>query len=142
MTADPVQRLLDIEEIKQLMSRYCRNLDLQDWDKLALTFAEDVVFDTATGVNITGRAAMIELLRSVLASANTVHHALLPDIEVNGDTAQAVWVINDMVDKTKTGGSLKRGYSHCHQDCVRVDGVWRIKRFALTFLRIDQNAQP
>jgi hypothetical protein len=143
VTADPIQRLLDIEEIQQLMGRYCRCLDLKLWDELGETFSEDVAFDIpATGVKLAGRKAVVELLRGVLPKAVTVHHAHMPEIEVDGDTACGVWAICDMVDRTGEGGSIKRGYSHCREQYVRVDGSWRIKRFDLTFLRIDQGAQP
>ena len=38
---DDVQRLVDIEAIKQLRGRYSRAIDTKDWDLLAASLAED-----------------------------------------------------------------------------------------------------
>ena len=42
---DALQRLVDIEEIKQLKARYWRCIDTKSFDELATVFAEDAVFD-------------------------------------------------------------------------------------------------
>ena len=43
---DPlVQRLIDIEAIKQLKARYFRAIDRKEWDELGQVFAPDAVLE-------------------------------------------------------------------------------------------------
>jgi uncharacterized protein (TIGR02246 family) len=135
---DAVQRLLDIEEIKQLKARYFRFLDTQDWDGLAEVFTADAVMD-ADGFVEHGRDEILAFLPEVLRGVVTTHHGHMPEITVTGsDTATGVWAMFDYL--TFPGGPPPkglRGYGHYHEEYVREPDGWRIRRLTLTRLRVD-----
>lgn len=90
-----VQRLVDIEDIKQLKARYALACD-DDYnpDKLAPLFAEDAVWDGS----ILGYAEGREGIREFFAASSAlvpfaVHQVSNPLIEIDGDTATGVWYL-------------------------------------------------
>ena len=48
---DPLQKLLDIEDIKNLKHRYFRAIDMADFDLLDNIFADDVTVDSGVELN-------------------------------------------------------------------------------------------
>ena len=95
MTSDlekTVQRLADIEAIKQLKARYASACD-DDYnpDKLASLFAEDAVWDGS----ILGYAEGRDGIREYFAAASglvpfAVHQVSNPLIEIDSDRCRAV----------------------------------------------------
>lgn len=139
---DPVQRLVDIEAIKQLKARYFRLMDTKRWDDWGLVFATDVVMEVpeADMVN-NGRSEVVRIVSSALEGARTVHHGHMPEIEVTGaDTARGTWAMFDYVEWPPGGDGARvglTGYGHYLEDYVREDGEWRIARTRLERLRVD-----
>ena len=160
------ERLLAIEEIKQLKARYFRNLDTKDWDGFQAVFAPDAVLDCrhamysrdpATGAAIfAGKVlpeseAVVEA-RLTRGAANiraeveasveniiTVHHGHMPEIEIiSPTTARAVWAMEDVL-RGPPGWYLQTlvGYGHYHETYERLEGRWHIKTLKLTRLRVD-----
>lgn len=126
------------------MARYCRTLDAKDWDGYAALFMEDVEFDMrpAGGDLFHNRADAMTMVRDSLTGAITAHQVHTPDIELNGDSAEVVWAMQDRVlfapDRAKgIGFSGLTGYGHYRQSWVRRDGRWRISKHTLSRLHVD-----
>lgn len=134
---DALQRLLDIEEIRQLKARYFRFLDTKEWDAFAALFTDDAYME-ADGVVQEGRAAIRSFLPKVLDGVVTTHHGHTSEITITGrDTATGIWA---MFDYLTWPGDVPRGlqgYGHYHEQYVREAGAWRIRRLVLTRLRVD-----
>lgn len=137
---DNVEKLLDIEAIKQLKARYCRLLDAKDWDGWRMLFADDFHSDTAEsgGKSIVGADDFVAFVRSALGQPTraTVHQVHAPEIELTSDTtATGIWVLEDVV---RFGFGLNmKGYGHYHERYEKIDGVWKIQYSRLTRLRED-----
>jgi len=137
-----LQQLLDIEEIKRLKARYFRLMDTKSWDEYALVFAKDAVMEVPeANVENHGREAIVRGVSTVLEGVRTVHHGHMPEIELTGpDTARGIWAMFDYVEfpLAKSGDRVGlNGYGHYHEEYVREDGAWRIRRLRLERLRID-----
>lgn len=137
---DNVEKLLEIEAIKQLKARYCRLLDAKDWDGWRTLFADDFHSDTAEsgGKSIVGADDFVAFVRSALGKPTraTVHQVHAPEIELTSDTtATGIWVLEDVV---RFGFGLNmKGYGHYHERYEKIDGVWKIQYSKLTRLRED-----
>ena len=131
------QRLLDIEEIKQLKARYFRCLDGKDWDGLADVFTADAVLE-AQGNRREGRENIVGFIARFLDGVVSVHHGHMPEITVTGpDSAAGVWAMFDYLTYATDPPSGFRGYGHYLEEYVRDDGRWRIRRLELTRIRVD-----
>jgi hypothetical protein len=120
---DPqVQRLLDIEAIKQLRARYCLFLDAQEWDELRALFADDARAVISTGTHESADA-LLASMRERLTGEDHVHFAVMPIIEVDGDTARGLW-----------GFSNRGALGHYQEEYRRVDGVWKIAVIEQTWI--------
>jgi hypothetical protein len=136
-----IQRLLDIEAIKQLKARYFRFLDTKDWTGFGSVFTLDAHLMVPEGdVDVTGRGAVVESISTLLADVLTVHHGHMPEIEITGpDTASGVWAMFDYVEFPTSDGVRAglHGYGHYHERYTREDGAWRISELRLSRIRID-----
>jgi uncharacterized protein (TIGR02246 family) len=146
VTGDPqalLQRLLDIEAIKQLKARYFRTLDQKDWTGFGQVFARDAVLElTEVDMVINGRDAIVESVSVFLTGARTVHHGHMPEIEIlDASTARGTWAMFDYVEWPSGSESTERvglhGYGHYVEEYVNDDGQWRIARSRLERLRVD-----
>lgn len=140
-TLSAAERLLEIEEIKQLKARYFRLMDTKQWLPFSQVFSDDVVVDVshdkhASGDTIRGRADVVDFIRKAVGKAITVHHGHMPEIELTSPTeAQGVWSMFDYVE-FKPGRGI-RGYGHYHEEYRKEHGRWHIRRLKLTRLRVD-----
>jgi uncharacterized protein (TIGR02246 family) len=137
-----LQRLIDIEEIKQLKARFFRVLDTQDWDGYERVFSADAHMEVPEGnVSVDGRANIATAVSGFLVNARTVHHGHTSEIEITGpDSARGVWAMCDYVEFPEAADGSRiglRGYGHYTEEYVREDGHWRIKHLHLSRLRID-----
>ena len=146
---DALQRLVDIEEIKQLKARYWRCIDTKSFDELSTVFAEDPIFDyrqavrdpvsgTPEGVTeqdpVEGLDNIIREVGSALAIAQSAHQGHMPEIEVLSDTsAKGMWPFEDYV---LNGDFEFKGYGHYVEAYEKIDGAWRIKHSEITRLRV------
>jgi hypothetical protein len=82
--------LMEIESIKKLKARYCRYLDMKDWDKWRDVFTDDFVGDTteAGGSVIVGVDEFMAYTRNTIGkpSQATVHQVHAPEIELTSAT--------------------------------------------------------
>lgn len=95
-----VKELSDIEDIKQLKSRYCRATDTGDEALLRQLFTDDLEVEYRGG-GYTAKAQGVEEMIDFLMNAHhsdmiTMHHAHLPDIRFTGpDSAEGIWYCED-----------------------------------------------
>lgn len=144
---DKVDRLLAIEEIKDLRLAYSAYFDSQDMEKLGSIFAEDAVceFDEEYGGDWVGRDTIRENYSAVAgqlgAPYNAIHAVTNPWVELTGpDTAKGRWYLLDIL--TQQGALTSRGghanpllYVGIYEDEYRkIDGTWLISRVRLSFL--------
>jgi uncharacterized protein (TIGR02246 family) len=130
-TMDALQRLVDIEEIRQLKYRYQRSVDQHDWDALADCFTDDAVSSYSDGkYAFTGRDAIVGFLRSAMdrEALLTSHHVHHPEIALTSDTtATGIWALHDTVID-QDHDALYEGAAYYHDEYVKQDDQWRISR--------------
>jgi hypothetical protein len=147
-----IEKLLAIEEIKQLKARYFRSIDTKEFDTLRTVFAPDAVFDfrealrdpvagTPEGYTehepVAGLENIVTYISGALANAQSAHHGHTPEIELLSDTTARG--IHPMEDTVKNGTFFFRGYGHYRETYEKIDGAWRIKTSQLTrlFVKIE-----
>ena len=125
-----VQRLADIEDIKQLKARYASACD-DDYnpDKLAPLFAPDAIWDGS----ILGYAESRDGIREFFAAASSlvpfaVHQVSNPLIEVDGDTATGEWFLWQPMVFQGQALWLSAVYADKY---VRVDSQWLYQHLKL-----------
>ena len=142
-----VQRLWDIEQIKQLKARYFRYLDTKDWDAFETLFTEDCVHylpQESAKVAISNEEYFADL-KSMLGGGVTTHHGHMPEITLLSETeAEGVWAMFDYVQTELPSGPLNiQGYGHYFETYRKgADGVWRISSKQNVRLRLDHLGHP
>jgi ketosteroid isomerase-like protein len=123
-----VRRLEDVEAIKQLKARYCTICDDDhDPERITSVFSEDAIWEGRGIGRAEGHAAIRELFRGFQrAISYSQHMAVNPLIEVDGDTAKAVWYFFGLFT-FRDGNLAKWQAARYHEDYVRVDGEWKIR---------------
>ena len=144
-----IEKLLAIEEIKQLKARYFRSMDTKEFQTLNTVFAPDATFDfrealrdpvlgTPEGTTehepVTGRDNIVAYISQALATAQSAHHGHTPEIEFTSDTTAKG--IHPMEDTVLNGSFFFRGYGHYRETYVKLDEGWRIKTSQLTRLLV------
>ncbi|MBF4999667.1 nuclear transport factor 2 family protein [Nocardia sp. BSTN01] len=128
---DPLEKLIAIEEIRQLLSRRTRLIDGKHWEKLVEVYTDDVV---GHHLGVKGGRAVVEHVRKVLEGVRTIHQLHLPEIEITGSlTARGIVPMEDLLLWEEDG--VKRwvhGYGHYHQRYVKTDRGWLIDDHKLT----------
>ena len=129
-----------IEAIKQLKARYFRLMDTKQWDAYRQVFTDDMAFyfESQDAPIATSGDEFVAFVRSRLATALTVHHGHMPEIELTSpDSARGVWAMSDWVDDPDQHRAFQ-GFGHYHEEYRRgEDGRWRISRLRLSRLRVD-----
>lgn len=126
-----IQRLMDIEAIKQLKHAYFRCVDTANFDELATIFHPDVAVRFKGGTyewNLDGRDAYLDSLRaSFTREAVGRHNGHHPEIQILSDTeATGIWYLTDSMwvlnfDFFTTGSALY------WDRYLKVDGRWTIR---------------
>jgi hypothetical protein len=133
-----VDVLTEIEAIKRLKARYFRFMDQKRWDEWDQVFTEDftgVVHGPHKEIRYNGRADFVGQNRVTLATAVTVHHGHMPEIELlTPTTATGIWAMFDYVQMPQM---TLEGYGHYTEEYVKEDGQWKIKSLRLTRLRVE-----
>ena len=128
--------------IVSLKARYCRLLDTKDWAGWEELFTEDFTLDTsaAGGQRIAGRAAAISYVRSSITDDTiTTHHVHNPEISIAGNTASAIWAMQDR--NIWPNGRQLLGFGHYHEDYLRVGDEWKIAVSRLTRLNVEMSGK-
>jgi len=123
------EKLVEIEQIKQLKYKYMRCLDQKRWDEMTEVFTEDATAAYSGGkYSYAGRDAILEFLRTSMGddsfhSSHQVHH---PEIElVSEKTATGIWALQDVVIDVRWEITI-RGAAFYEDQYVKQDGVWLI----------------
>jgi hypothetical protein len=152
---DIARRLAAIEDIKQLKARYFHCVDTKDWEQLAQVFTPDVKFDRTmgnavrdpwTGVwdpplpevpqIVSGRDAVMRMVRAATEHIHTVHHGFMPEIEILDETtARGVWAMRDEL-RDRDRKLILRGSGHYHETYERSATGWAIKTAKLVRLSL------
>jgi uncharacterized protein (TIGR02246 family) len=136
MITDPqLQKLLDKDEISDLLVSFGAALDAKDWQSYGNTFTEDGTF-TIMGQKRTGRAEIVagperDLERYGILQHFSANHR----IEVDGDEARAshyVIAVHGPDAATPSVHADVGGRYECR--CVRTPEGWRFSEIVLTVL--------
>src|ERR1700730_13165768 len=99
-----IERVLAVEEIKQVKARYFRCMDTKDWEGFAAVFTSDATADyTPAAIDSSdwkaaGAAKIVALVRKVVEPAVSIHHGHMPEIEItSANTAHAIFAMEDLI---------------------------------------------
>jgi hypothetical protein len=126
-----IQRLEDLEAIRQLKSRYLNACDQQDVEKARLCFAEGAVEIDMGHVGVfRTRDEFAALYKAAGCHPHVLdlHHGGNPEIEfVDEDHAKALWSLDyrNINTKEKTVTLVSLLY---HDEYARIGGQWRITK--------------
>jgi hypothetical protein len=159
---DTVDKLLAIEEIKQLKARYFRFLDTKDYKGLATVFAEDAWFDARDAKRNgsddrtlsekrgdewfpRGGANVVAFIQKATEPNQTLHHGHMPEIEILSETtARGIIAMEDSNRYARApgspdlhGSSSLHGFGHYRETYSKVNGRWVIQTSTLTRIRVD-----
>lgn len=131
MSADDLtarlQRLEDLEEIRQLFVDYGIALDAGDFDRYASLFAEEGELLLGPVAKVKGRQAIADTMRKNLSAqvGESLHLITSPVITLDGDTATAV-VMWTAIHRNEDDKPVISMIGKHHDKLVREHGRWRI----------------
>ncbi len=105
-----IQRLEDIEAIKQLKAEYCAACDDgYDPDRLAALFTEHAVWDGGRTFGVAdGREAIRKHFRGASQRVTIARHQVMnPIIDVDGDRATGQWLLFQPCTNTGPDGTVQ-----------------------------------
>ena len=139
-----IQRLMDIEAIKQLKHAYFRCIDTANFEELATLFHDDVVVHLTGGTyewKLAGKDAYLEAIAQSFHRESIGHHnGHHPEIQILSETeatgiwylADSMWILNHKFFTTGTALYWDR--------YLKADGRWTIK--ATSYRRIYEINRP
>ena len=134
--------LVELRAIETLKYRYLRLIDLKEWDELETLFVPDATATYSDGkYSFEGRDAIMAFLREAMASTNmlTSHKVHHPEIELDGDSATAVWALEDVVVHLDYNMTI-RGAAFYRDAYVKTGGEWKIKHTG--YERVYEEMEP
>jgi hypothetical protein len=134
--------LSDIEEIKQLKSRYFYHLDHKEWDDWRKSvFCRDASMHVPEAqLELFGIDNILSCMQTLLTGVVTVHHGHMPLIQIlSPTTASGIWAMEDLLiwPKGRRPDGVEgrvHGYGHYHETYSRESAGWRIKTLRLSRL--------
>lgn len=141
-----VERLLAIEEVKCLKSRYFYYLDHREWERWRdEVWAENGLLEVPEVLDapIRGADNIVAWAASRCEHQRSIHHGHMPDIEIlSADSARGIWAMEDILrwrdlPSKAQGYSVLQGYGHYHETYIRSDAGWRIQSSRLTRLHVN-----
>lgn len=146
-----LERLIAIEDIRNLQSRYVRYVDTKDWQAVAGLFTRGASFipygmDGKPQVTMSGRDEIAKTVSGAVGAGMTLHHLFSYQIDIDSPTkARGVWGMEDWLDRTDdnsttgTVASFKtmHGNGHYHATYEKVDGAWFIADLKLFRVKLD-----
>ena len=132
-TQEALERIIDRQEIDDLLTRYATAVDTKDWELYETCFTEDAFIDYESAGGIKGKLPEIRAwLEKTMAMFPTSQHMVINrELVIDGDAATCrAGFYNPMtLPEGEGGGTLlwfDGGY-YC-DDLVRTDEGWRIKK--------------
>jgi ketosteroid isomerase-like protein len=134
-----IERLVAIEEIRQLKAKYFRFVDTKQWADFADLFIEDlqIDFEESTSRPLS-KAEFVASAERHFTGAMSVHHGHVPEIEIVDDThATGIWPMFDLVETPPDSKYVSHtGWGHYTEEYRKeADGRWRIARTRLSRLK-------
>jgi hypothetical protein len=148
-------RFYEIDQIRQLKSRYFRYLDTKNWKGLDSVFAAEAIFDARLATSVTiagaetpsgdpswyaeGRVEIVAFIRRVVEHTITAHHGHDHEVQILSDThACGIVALEDWIwESAGNGGKLiLHGWGHYREEYQRKLDGWRIVRSTLTRLNL------
>ena len=123
-----IERLVQLEAIRDLKARRDHAVDRKDWDTYAWLHSNDYVAASIGSEPLVGGRAAADALAALLHNVITVHHSHTPVIEFQDrDHATGVWAMEDNLFWHRDGErQWLRGFGFYHERYVRgSDGQWR-----------------
>lgn len=138
--AADIQRILDLEAIRQLKAKQVRTVDAKEWDTWRNECLHPDFEMHGDGGLTAGRDNVVASVSSKLAEATTVHRLHNSEVTITGpDSATAIWPVDDYVTMTHQGQPMViRGFGHYHDDYIRTPDGWRIRRTKLIRQKVDR----
>jgi ketosteroid isomerase-like protein len=131
-TEDRLQRLEDIEAIKQMHLEYTYALMAMKFDEMLDCYADDGVLGLGGPNAARGKQAINGIFQNVMAKHSTLkdgHIISQPVITVDGNTARGHWLLFIFLPEPK--GDWIQGREET--EYVKINGRWKIKH--MKFLR-------
>jgi hypothetical protein len=141
-----IERLIALEEIRQVKARYFRCMDTKDWAAFEAVFAPDATADYSSEGDpkewtASGAANIVAFVRKVVGPAISVHHGHMAEVEVLSPTsARGIFAMEDLIWWPE--GSRRKtlhGLGHYHETFEKIGGKWQIKTLKLTRLRTEES---
>jgi hypothetical protein len=134
-----LERLVAIEEIKQLKSRRDRAVDTKDWAALEALHAPDHHSHVEGFADWTSAAEMVRNVRASLEGVTSVHQCHTPDITFETPTrAHGVWAMEDYLSwRQGEAEHWLRGYGFYDETYEKRDGRWVYVWRRLRRLKVD-----
>lgn len=154
----PIDKLLAIEDIKQVKARYWRTMDRRDWKGYEQSFTDDCVFDVSMSGIVPelgklpthdspgmvpehirhGAKDIRQFVEQLLTGVRSVHQGHIPEIEILSATeATAIFPFEDVLDFPE-GVSPRHihGFGHYHEKYRRIGERWYIAELIIYRLRV------
>src|SRR3954467_4158295 len=147
-----VEKLVAINEIREVMARYARHADHKEFEALAGLFTPDGTFtphkvDGSVWMHMEGRDGIATTISESVGNAQVLHQLFSFETEMHSPTsATSVVSMADMLIRPdgdpvasheNTDFKTMHGYGHYHGAFVKVDGRWYIKTLVQTRLKMD-----
>ncbi|MEU3244674.1 MULTISPECIES: nuclear transport factor 2 family protein [unclassified Streptomyces] len=129
-----VQRLDDIEDIRQLKSRYFRFVDEKNTDQLASLFTPHAKIVT-DGTAFKSPRDFAKVIHDIIGAAPTAHSGYMPEITIAGPhTATGIWSMQDVMNIPAGTKGIEghHGYGQYRETYEKVHGTWLISSVKLT----------
>lgn len=131
-----LQWFKDIQELQELHTNYAYLLLTRDWEKIVDLFTEDAVAILHRRGRFEGKKELTRIFKEVtqnnLGKGRDGHLALQPSIHVNGDKANAHWLMYIMMMDPKDGYENKWIHGRHDVEYVRVNKEWKIQYMLFT----------
>jgi hypothetical protein len=125
-----VEKMEEIEAIKQLKYRYIRAIDQKLWDVMESCFTPDATSSYSGGkYAFDGRDAIMKFLTESMSRASFLssHRVHQPEIELTSPTAATgIWALEDYVIDEQHGITI-HGAAFYKDRYVKVGGEWKIQ---------------
>ena len=129
-----IQRLEDIEAIRQLKGKFAHYADTQDTDGFMNLVADDAVWEFGPWGHFEGKEEIRKFTDDVTIASHSfmLHIFYNISIEVNGDTAKGKWYF--LVPATNSKKECAEWLAGIYDEqYIKVNGEWKFKRVATEF---------
>jgi hypothetical protein len=139
-----IDRLVAIEDIKQLKARFMRCVDTKDLpclrDEVFAPGAEIHFKGTDYDISAAGWTAIEKFYQGAFTPTKFgMHHAHTPEITIEGETARGTWYLHDIFVNLDENWTLQ-GSALYDDSYATIDGRWRI--MFSTYQRLWEETTP